>query len=150
MKTCANMMPAQPAEADTDDGSDSAGDVQTQLIAVLPEPVGASETASLQIGLGDAPAVGSASQLVLRLSATTGTVSPQEIALNLGPGQPPSSGEAFFQPTGQTGRVRFRIEAIQILGVDEVHQAGGMFLDTSMDSAHGDLRAWYGTLTLKS
>lgn len=140
---------AQPAGADAPASDQAPTEIESELIAVLPDPIG-TETTSLQIGLADAPAVRSASQLVLRLSASTGTISPQEIALDLKPGQPAPSVEAFFQPAGQAGQIRFRIEALQVLSMDDVHPAGGMFLDARLGQAQGDLQAWYGSLTLKS
>lgn len=141
---------AQPADTDEAAFDDDYLEIESELIAVLPNPVVAGQSTSLQIGLADAPDVSSPSQLVLRLSTSTGTISPQEIALDLQPGQPAPSTEAYFQPTSQAGQIRFRIEALQILDMDEVHPAGGMFLDARMGQSQGDLQAWYGSLTLKS
>jgi predicted transcriptional regulator len=140
----------QPADANQPPPSDDGDEVESELIAVLPDPLPTQETTSLQIGLADAPAVSNPSQLVLRLSATMGNISPQEIQLELGPGRAAPSAEAFFQPTGQVGQIRFRIEALQVLSLDEVHPAGGMFVDARLGQAQGDLQAWYGTLSLKS
>jgi predicted transcriptional regulator len=140
----------QPADANDAASDDDSPEVESELIAVLPDPIGAQQTTSLQIGLAQIPDVNSASQLVLRLSATAGTISPQEISLDLKPGQAPPSAEAVFRPSGQVGQIRFRIEAVQILSMDDVHPAGGMFLDARLDQAQGDLQAWYGSLTLKS
>jgi hypothetical protein len=121
---------------------------QQQLVAVLPAPLGAQETTTLQIGLDALPPVHEASQLVLRLSATQGTISPSELTLELSPELSEAVGEAYFTPGPAAHNVRFRIEALQLVSLTDIHAAGGMYFDVDLKSEAGDLTAWYGKLTL--
>jgi DNA-binding MarR family transcriptional regulator len=129
---------------------DGAKLVSERLVAVLPNPLGARETATLQLGFFQMPQVTVPTQVVLRLSASNGTISPPEITLDVQPNQKVEPGETYYTPTGQLGQIRIRIEALQITDMAEVHQAGGMFIDLEIAPAGGLPKAWHGLIELQS
>lgn len=123
--------------------------VEQDLVIVLPSPIGMQETATLQIGLVELPPVSHETHLILRLSATLGLISPAEVTLTINPNQPMEPQEAYYNPTGQIGPIRIRVEVLQVTDVTEVHPAGGMFFDVQVAPNSGGLQAWYGQVMLQ-
>jgi predicted transcriptional regulator len=124
--------------------------VQHNLVVVMASPLGAQETSTLQLGVYDAPSVNVPSQLVLRLSATSGNISPNEITLEVNPDEEVEPGEAYYTPTGQHGKIRIRVEAMQIVNVTDIHAAGGMFVEVDIASQSGLPKAWHSQIELQS
>lgn len=124
--------------------------IHQQLAVVLPNPLGSQHTSALQVGIVGSPPISETSHLVLRFSASSGTVSPPEVTLELEAGASPAPAETFYTPIGQTGQVRFRVEAFQLVGVADVHPAGGMFFDVMLGESSGEMQAWYGSVELQA
>jgi predicted transcriptional regulator len=119
------------------------------LVLVVNNPFSSHQTSSIQVGFERPLAIQDASQVVLRFSSTTGTISPSEVSLELEPQQIPHT-ETYYTPDGASKAVRIRVEAMQIVNMMDVHPAGGMFFDVAIDHKPGHLQAWYGTLELSS
>lgn len=124
--------------------------VQQQLIAVSPSPIGARETSTLLFGMEGVAPVSDHSQLILRLSATSGSLSPAEVTLELYPNQPIEPAETYYNPSGSSKAVRIRVEAMQLVNMMDVHSAGGLFFDVELDLQRGERQAWYGSVLLQS
>jgi hypothetical protein len=122
--------------------------IQQDLIVVTPGVLGAQETSTLQIGLNQLPYLKAEIDLVLRFSASEGNISPAEVNLHISPDQPPQPQETYYNPIGKTGMVRFRVEALQLTDMTEVHPAGGMFMDVQIAASSTGLQAWYGQIDL--
>ena len=126
------------------------GSFQQDLIAVAPASVGVQNGAALQVGMNGASGVTQPGQLVLRFSSLGGEVSPAELTLSLQPGQEIAPGSARVTADGQYDAVRVRVEAIQLIGEQDMYQVGGIFFDVPVGQASSDLQAWHGSLILKS
>lgn len=130
----------------------SATQVQTlhaDLVAVAPESLEAQKPTSLRVGLSNVSGVQNTVQLMLRFSSLGGTLSRGDATLNLEPGQPSAPIRLEITPDGKYDAVRVRVEGIQLLDMDEVHPAGGIFFDIPVSQASNTMQAWYGTLHLQ-
>lgn len=136
------------ANPSDDDGANAAQTVSGEIIAVAPNPINRQASTSISFGMGEVSTAKDGSQLILRLSTTSGSISPQELTLDLGTANAPV--EAFFTPSGAVGAVRVRVEAVQLYNMTEVHPAGGMFFDVNLSDREGQSSAWYGDLSLQA
>lgn len=121
--------------------------IQQPLVLVVTNPFSSQQTSNIQVGFERPLAIKDASQVVLRFSSTTGTISPSEVSIDLEPHQMPHT-ETYYTPDGASKAVRIRVEAMQIVNMMDVHPAGGLFFDVAIDHKPGNLQAWYGTLEL--
>ena len=138
------------AQGDGSGASASAGLVEQNLVIVSPDALGMRQSATLQVGLAEKSMLQEPSQLILRLSSVGGNVSPTEVTLNLAPGQAVGAATAQVVPDGRYNAVRVQVEAIQMVDEAEIHPAGGIFFDVPVGRGSGNLRAWYGSLSLRS
>lgn len=123
--------------------------LHADLVVVVPESLEAQKASSIRIGLSNISGVQNSVQLILRFSSLGGALSRGDATLNLEPGQPPMPIRVDVTPDGTYNAVRVRVEGIQLLDMDEVHPAGGIFFDIPVSQASSTMQAWYGTLRLQ-
>lgn len=138
------------ANPDKGDKSGATNTLQESLIAVTHDPLGWQAGTAIQFGLENAPTLDEESQLVLRLTSSNGSFAPQEITLNLKPHELPEPVSVVFTPPPAPAQVRVRVEALQLMNMADVHPAGGMFFDLAIGTAPGQVKAWYGEISLQA
>lgn len=106
-----------------------------RLSAFLPKELVERSTAQLRVGF-DPPANASISltkpaRVILRLNAPNCDIQPVERPLEVPPGRP--AGPAAFRLTPrQSGTVRVKIQVFQLVTLQELVPAGGMFFDLNV------------------
>lgn len=123
--------------------------VQAELIAVTPNSLTPQTPNTLQIGFGGISELQSALQVILRFSSVGGAVNKQEATFTLQPNQAPAPITIEAIPDARHNIMRIRVEGIQLLDMDDVQPAGGMFFDVPIGAASSNLQAWHGLLTLQ-
>jgi|GEM_PF-4350554 len=123
-------------------------DYHELLYAVMPNPIAYVGDATLQLGF-DSPSPVSG-QLILRVDVTGGTLSPTELTIELEKGATPAPQHIAFAAPQQMGSIRFRVEAMQMVSMTDVHIAGGMFFDVQLAQQNSTQNyAWQGRITLQ-
>lgn len=117
--------------------------LQRDLIVVTPNALPAQRPTPIQVGWSGGS--GTPLSVVLRLSALGGQVSPAQLDLDMQGGEPTT---VQVTPNGDYDAVRIRIEALQLIGDADFHDAGGIFFDLPLGQGSGQ-QAWYGELTLR-
>jgi len=123
--------------------------VQHELVAVTPQSIG-EQSVQLQFGFQDTPPIYNNTQIVIRLSSSSGVFSPSQLTLDVHPGQASPPVVTTFTPREPGAMVRFRVEAVQMLGLTDAVPVGGMYFDVPMSGAAAGLQAWYGSLSLQA
>jgi hypothetical protein len=120
--------------------------VEASVIAVVSGSLKTGQPNQIQVGVNGSAHVREETQLVIRLNVVGGSATPPEVTLLLTPGQAPAPANITLQPGGDSMRVR--IEGVQLIGMADVHPAGGMFFDLNV-SDQDTPKAWHGRLALK-
>jgi hypothetical protein len=104
-----------------------------RLTVVVPRALRADVPSVIYVGVnpptsGD-PVLPEAAQLSLRLSAVGGALSAQQLSLSVPPDKAAAPSRLNLVPA-QAGRpVRVRMDAYQLIDLDEAHPLGGMYFD---------------------
>ncbi|KAB2903897.1 MAG: hypothetical protein F9K27_10660 [Anaerolineae bacterium] len=123
--------------------------LQADLVAVAPQSLGTRKPGRIQIGLDKLSGVQEAVQLLLRFSSIGGSLNRGDATLTIEPGRVPAPISVDVTPDGSYNAVRVRVEGLQMLDMDEVHPAGGIFFDIPVSQASTNVQAWCGTLHLQ-
>jgi hypothetical protein len=150
LQAVAEIMEYDAANPQAQTAQSASQAIQQQIVIVAPDPMGARQTTTLLFGLEGVPPVQDHSQLILRLSSTSGTLSPAEVTLDLLPNQAVEPAETYYNPSGTSKAVRIRVEAMQLVNMMDVHSAGGLFFDVALQPESGSPQAWYGNVTLQA
>lgn len=106
-----------------------------QLAVVCPKELVAQSETVIQVGCSGppeaAPSLNQPGRLILRLSAPGCDVDPVERPLEVATSE--AAGPALFRlHPRQTGTVRVKVEAFQLVAQDEIVPVGGLFFDLSI------------------
>ncbi|NJL96030.1 MAG: hypothetical protein HC915_21005 [Anaerolineae bacterium] len=137
-------------QAQASGGSPSANSGSTiaqELVIVAPDAVSSGGQATLHIGLVAPSTLQHHTQLVLRLNALGGQLSPAQLTLDLAPGQLPAPLTTQLSSDGSYNGVRVRVEALQMVDDTDIAPVGSLFFDLAVGQRSAE-RAWYGTLAL--
>lgn len=121
----------------------SAAKIAYDLCAVVPDQISAGQSVKAQIGLSplNNQLPGENCQIMLRLNATAAQVTPQETVLTVSPQNAIAVTEITLTPAPNQVSIRLRIEAYQIMEMDEIGIAGGMYVDVPVGNTGGNIRA---------
>ena len=117
--------------------------VTYDLCAVIPQQIGDDQPTKWMLGVSPA---GSdlpehPTELLLRISADPGTLTPTEAVISVSGQHPESYSEFLLVSPAIQNHIRIRIEAYQLLELDEPREAGGMYFDVNFGNAGGQMRA---------
>jgi hypothetical protein len=144
-----NMLLASDANLLGDDDPD-AETIAYDLCAVVPQQIIGGVSVPWVIGVSplgnDTPEY--PTELVLILSADNGTISPDRATLNVSGNIVDDFAELTLTADGSEEAIRIRVEAYQLLELDEPNTAGGMYFDVPVSGPSQDMRAVHSQISL--
>ena len=134
----------------TGSNEDDGDFVTYDLCAVVPKQIIGGVPVSWMLGVNpagdetpDHPA-----ELLLRVTAETGTVEPIDSTLHIDDNQISGFHELSLTADDANDTVRIRVEVYQFLELDEPNMAGGMYFDIPVGMPTTDMRAVHTSLSL--
>lgn len=132
------------------DDDPDAETVAYDLCAVVPHQIIGDVPVQWMLGISplgnDVPEY--PTELVLILSAENGTVSPDKATLSVTSDVLEDFAELTLTANSDYGQVRIRVEAYQLLELDEPNTAGGMYFDVPVSGPTTDMRAVHSQISL--
>lgn len=120
------------------------------LCAVVPSQIGEDRPTKWMLGISPASAETAEhpTELLVRLSAEQGTLTPTEAVLRISSQKLEAHEEFMLVAPGMQQHVRVRVEVYQLLDMDEPRNAGGMYFDLPLGNGNNTPRAIHTPISL--
>jgi predicted transcriptional regulator len=122
------------------------------LCAVVPDMLVAGTATPIHVGImldeGEERLPADDTHVVLRFEAINGEISPRESNLNISSRNLMAHSEVKLTPATGKDKLRLRVEAVQLTGMDGLEIAGGMYVDLAIGSKSTEVKAYHAAISL--